>query len=242
MKLGLLFKEAPEPLTVFYCMNHEYVCSAKFFDPHELRKHMKEVHDYVYEYIYEESKYSPNGYFQKSWMKAEESQGLMQAPIEVPIRPLRRWFITDEEKTNMAKKNTCFCGKKFKWPRRKYCGDECANTWWFEKNSVWDGHKTHFLHKQKSKVVGGYRFYTCTKCTQQVKYPEIDHIIAIILGGHPWDYRNLQVLCEECHKIKTKSDVSILAWWKRQAKYDIGPIIPDPQLTLDDELNFNYVF
>lgn len=70
----------------------------------------------------------------------------------------------------------------------------------------------------------------------------MDHIIAIVLGGHPWHEDNLQALCSECHKIKTKSDVAILAWWKRESKYDIGPIIPDPQLTLDNLLVYNYEY
>jgi len=48
----------------------------------------------------------------------------------------------------------------------------------------------------------------------------MDHIIAIVLGGHPWDYRNLQALCEKCHKLKTKSDIKILAYWRRLTRYD----------------------
>jgi len=36
---------------------------------------------------------------------------------------------------------------------------------------------------------------------------EIDHIKAIVNGGDEWDEKNLQVLCEKCHKEKTKRDM-----------------------------------
>lgn len=35
---------------------------------------------------------------------------------------------------------------------------------------------------------------------------EVDHIIAICNGGSMWDKENLQTLCKECHKGKTKQD------------------------------------
>jgi hypothetical protein len=38
---------------------------------------------------------------------------------------------------------------------------------------------------------------------------EVDHIVAIVNGGGEFDHNNLQVLCHECHKKKTKSDMQI---------------------------------
>ena len=38
---------------------------------------------------------------------------------------------------------------------------------------------------------------------------EVDHIVAIVNGGNEFDKSNLQVLCQECHKKKTKSDMKI---------------------------------
>jgi len=47
--------------------------------------------------------------------------------------------------------------------------------------------------------------------TNKFEYPrigfEIDHIKAVINGGDMWDEKNLQVLCDECHKKKTKEDM-----------------------------------
>jgi 5-methylcytosine-specific restriction endonuclease McrA len=37
---------------------------------------------------------------------------------------------------------------------------------------------------------------------------EVDHIIAICNGGDMWDKKNMQVLCKEHHKEKTKKDLS----------------------------------
>jgi len=35
---------------------------------------------------------------------------------------------------------------------------------------------------------------------------EVDHIKAVALGGAMWDENNLQTLCKECHKLKTRKD------------------------------------
>lgn len=36
---------------------------------------------------------------------------------------------------------------------------------------------------------------------------EVDHRVAIMNGGDQWDINNLQVLCEDCHKRKTRTDL-----------------------------------
>jgi len=47
---------------------------------------------------------------------------------------------------------------------------------------------------------------------------EVDHILAISLGGDEWNEKNLQVLCYADHKIKTKSDMSKLKAKRRGLK------------------------
>ena len=37
----------------------------------------------------------------------------------------------------------------------------------------------------------------------------VDHIQAIVNDGDIWDESNLQVLCTECHKEKTRNDLKI---------------------------------
>ena len=39
----------------------------------------------------------------------------------------------------------------------------------------------------------------------------VDHIHAIALGGEEWDINNLQTLCQECNKPKTKLDAGKIA-------------------------------
>jgi 5-methylcytosine-specific restriction endonuclease McrA len=36
---------------------------------------------------------------------------------------------------------------------------------------------------------------------------EVDHKVALVNGGDMWDVANLQVLCIECHKKKTREDL-----------------------------------
>lgn len=50
------------------------------------------------------------------------------------------------------------------------------------------------------------------------KKPEVDHIVPIALGGDPVGFDNHQVLCYDCHKNKTKLDVSAIAQMRRDKK------------------------
>ncbi len=47
---------------------------------------------------------------------------------------------------------------------------------------------------------------------------EVDHIIAVAFGGDFWDEENLQVLCSECHKEKTKKDAKKIAELRKKEK------------------------
>lgn len=216
---GLLFKEAPEPRFELYCDFSLGVgkgkCNILFDSIIDYNAHLKEVHQ---------------GWF-----------GLK----ELPLRPQRRFNVTKKMLDNMGGRTPgtkkCWCGKpKDQWDSRHfqtYCSDVHRNLWWTLTDYV-GPHKNKYLEKNNKCTSCGY----IGKRSWNTSDLEMDHIIAIILGGHPWDYRNLQSLCKECHKIKTKSDVGILAEYKRQAKYDIGPIIPDPQTTLDNSMEFNYAY
>ncbi len=60
--------------------------------------------------------------------------------------------------------------------------------------------------------------YTCLKCRHDniESYNLIaDHIIPIALGGDEWDMANIQTLCLECNKIKTKQDHKDIAKLRR---------------------------
>ena len=48
-----------------------------------------------------------------------------------------------------------------------------------------------------------YNFYPALK----TNYFEVDHVKAVVNGGDMWDEDNLQVLCGDCHKEKTRQDM-----------------------------------
>lgn len=47
---------------------------------------------------------------------------------------------------------------------------------------------------------------------------DVDHILAVSLGGGMWDKKNLQILCTRCHKKKTKKDMQKLKAKRRNLK------------------------
>ena len=231
-KLGLLFKDSPEPLCVFYCRQSN--CNAAFLDDIKYRNHIKDIHNKVYEYFKEDDYYYKDdetkkiykGYLTKKWIPVNNSQGLMQALIFHPSRPTRRCDMTEDELNNRMTKGLCFCGKPVKHPRREYCSEKHSYEWPYVKCCVWENVKSKFLKKRKFRIekskypCNDKKFYKCDSCHKDVWKFEIDHIIAIILRGHPWHHKNLRLLCEGCHKLKTKLDMAIFAYWRRISKTD----------------------
>ena len=139
------------------------------------------------------------------------------------------------------KDNCCpTCGKpKDKWTRRKdwrCCSTECTERFWKEQVIVksWqdlrekcferDGWRCAKCGKQPTTLIRkGYESYYHK--VLKVEYLEkwggnmativdtliADHIQAIALGGDEWDINNIQTLCPECNKIKTKEDAGKIA-------------------------------
>ncbi len=60
--------------------------------------------------------------------------------------------------------------------------------------------KFEVLNRQQNK---------CAICRRSLKVPEFDHIIPAAFGGGN-DVNNIQALCPECHRIKTKFDRLLL--------------------------------
>lgn len=202
-KQGLLFKDSPEHRYELYCDYDK--CKIIFHNVVQLRKHLSQVHK------------------------------IHWCIRELPIRPLRRFHITQKQLDNLKNKK-CWCGnskkdfaRKKKWYNSKFCSDKHYKDWWLRcDNTAFHRHK---FMRQALRI--------CEICGEKgIDTPfrsglEMDHIIAIVLGGHPWNYDNLQMLCTECHKLKTKSDIAILAAWRQMQKYDLGPVIADTQLILE---------
>jgi len=74
--------------------------------------------------------------------------------------------------------------------------------------------------------------YTCRKCGKIFIVRDVatgkeygrdseliaDHIIPIALNGDQWDINNVQTLCIQCNKIKTKQDQGLIASARRREK------------------------
>ena len=117
------------------------------------------------------------------------------------------------------------CGlPKDKWNRRidwRCCSVECTNKW-CDLTYIWQFFKIKAFKRDN---------YSCIKCgkkpmrkTYEGKMiPDIskligDHIIPIAIGGEEYNLDNVQTLCEECNKIKTKEDMKKIALYRKQHK------------------------
>jgi len=120
----------------------------------------------------------------------------------------------------------CWCGKPkklFNQFMRKYCSNTHADWWYFTFNAVWSNFRLKIIKRDNStcqvcginhkglikKIKENIKLRELNTFTTQISF-EVDHIIAIILGGYCFDLENLRTLCSDCHKIKTKQDMAHL--------------------------------
>lgn len=129
---------------------------------------------------------------------------------------------------------------------KKYCTPRCKNATWAWANPQGEGMARYILLSQEYKckccqydwkplaedLNGKYwTNYTDLKeeCSERLmklmknrapegRRLEVDHIVAISLGGLSLDLANLQILCYTCHKDKTKADAKERARRKREEK------------------------
>ena len=72
---------------------------------------------------------------------------------------------------------------------------------------------------------GGVCAYPCCEITEGL---EVDHVIALELGGKDADH-NLEPLCRDHHKTKTRRDLGLIAEAKRRQRAHIGQKPPPTQ-------------
>jgi len=134
------------------------------------------------------------------------------------------------------------CGKELPKYKKKYCSDECFLAWarQFHTDS-WSSLRSEVIRESN---------FRCAKCGFQVAdipsqwecfavYPEflkgeryccpaenmfvVDHIRPVALGGKEFDKSNLQVLCEDCNKIKTKNDLVLISKKRNESIQHMNP-------------------
>ena len=106
--------------------------------------------------------------------------------------------IPEEYKKNEANGLCKVCGKpkeQFEKGRRAYCSYGC-----YQKYQscflYWDSFRRKILKKHPY----------CKECGSDGNL-EVDHIIPVAITGKVFDKDNCQVLCNTCHKKKTKKDL-----------------------------------
>ncbi len=80
--------------------------------------------------------------------------------------------------------------------RTPYCSRRCQ--WMFHGHYFWDSARSYVLLRDR---------YTCRICGRRRRAREldVDHIIEIARGGAALEFSNLQTVCRECHRQKTRA-------------------------------------
>lgn len=133
---------------------------------------------------------------------------------------------TSERKINVSSlvkayrngKKLCLwcCDNLPKSGRHTYCSDNCKESAWIHCYPQGESARMYLMDKQN---------WRCAECDHKFQpdywkeprgtYPEVDHIIPIWIGGQSLGVDNHQVLCKNCHRIKTSREASERAELKR---------------------------
>ena len=136
------------------------------------------------------------------------------------------------------------CGlPKSEWKRSttwRCCSKECTANFWKNHAEIFDWNVTRAMVFKRDN-------YTCKMCDRRfvnvAKYPPHkgeeyaqsdmligDHVVPIAVGGSEFDMDNIQTLCIDCNKIKTKRDMQRIAKFRkreRELKFDIDLVKVD---------------
>jgi len=116
---------------------------------------------------------------------------------------------------NYYERGICsWCGKELGDKRRLWCGQGCINEYLVRKGYVRDV----YLDLQW-ETDGKYICKACNKVMDKRDEVDVDHIVPLAAGGKN-ELSNLQLLCIECHKEKTKKDVGSIAEARSVKKYN----------------------
>lgn len=99
------------------------------------------------------------------------------------------------------------CQRALPTHRTPYCSRRCQ--WRFHGHYFWDSARSYVLLRDR---------YTCRLCgaRRRARELDVDHILEIARGGAALEYSNLQTVCRDCHRRKTRA-------FLRQARSDGGP-------------------
>jgi 5-methylcytosine-specific restriction endonuclease McrA len=144
---------------------------------------------------------------------------------EIPQREQFRWEPVPELEERIARGVCPICEKaRDQWPRKhhgKFCTHECRIEYLKRTLTSWE-----WIRYEVAEAAG----YTCAACGRDCrnrrvpwKYDgTVDHIVPIALGGGEFDRANLQLLCTDCDRTKTRNDMARIAERRRWNKC-VGP-------------------
>lgn len=110
-----------------------------------------------------------------------------------------------------AQKGKCrICGADLPQGQRKYCSRDCFLGWFQQFNPpfIWREFRQKAFERDN---------YTCVKCGKKDQdwnrgdHLVADHIVPIALGGEEFDLNNVQTLCLDCNRTKTRKDAQKIA-------------------------------
>lgn len=144
---------------------------------------------------------------------------------------------SDLAKKRMESSECPNCGlHKSQWIRKMYsarcCSKKCSEEFYKGDGAVLDWKE---IRKDAFKRDNN----TCAICKKKFDESNLigDHIVPIAVGGNEFDLSNVQTLCIDCNKSKTKLDAGLIARYRRyvmdlksgsvQAKLFDVPVRPD---------------
>lgn len=125
-------------------------------------------------------------------------------PPGTPISP-SGWVIVGQCGRVLVKRATNAEGNKWKrgicwWcagpvapPGYAWCSSTCID-------EASQRHPSTIRHRALARDAGK----PCATCGGEKKNVEVDHIVPIVEGGHPWSLDNLRCICERCHRFETR--------------------------------------
>ena len=117
------------------------------------------------------------------------------------------------------------CGKpKSEWTRRtswRCCSTKCTKEFWekHDKSWSWENFRMQVFKRDKGVCQMCNKKFTFISYHSKEEIPDYreliaDHIKPLAIGGEMWDMNNLQTLCVDCNKVKTKQDMRDIANYK----------------------------
>ncbi len=118
------------------------------------------------------------------------------------IRALSAAWFSDgaRRRTEARRAGRCVeCAATLPSHRSPYCSRRCQ--WRFHGHYFWDSARSYTLLRDR---------YTCQICGRRRRAREldVDHIVEIAAGGAALEYSNLQTVCRDCHRAKTRRFLS----------------------------------